>query len=82
MTVAEQTLESWVDDGSDFAFAVMACRNARARGLDFVAFVTDLNADPGYNPGPMMDWLMSLGFSRSWTVSDDGKEGKIEVRWL
>ena len=81
MTVAEQTFHLYVDDGSRLASFVMALKSARDRGLDFVLFKHDFEAEPDFDLAHIMDGLMTLGFSRTWTGSDDGKTGELRVTW-
>lgn len=83
MTVAEQTFEAFQDDGSHLAKVVSAAREARAQGRTDVTLVWDMahEDNAGFNPGPLMDSLMTLGFSRSWAVSDDGQTGVLAVSW-
>ena len=81
MTVAEHTFETWEGNGTDLSNIVLACKASRDKGLDFHRFEFDLAAGAGFDPKIVMDGLMTLGFSRSWMVTENGETGVLEVRW-
>ena len=83
MTVAEQTLETYEDDGSELAKVVLSAKAARDRGEQNAVMKVDLalETNAGYDVNPLMESLMTLGFSRSWSVSEDGQWGTLVVSW-